>query len=84
VSDVTDLLANPDAGGDPGSWCGTATVTNAAAGTSGDGRKLITVDWQGTSVTCGYLAAYTPAVGDHVTFLKAGASFLVLGKPATA
>lgn len=68
---------------DPETWIGTATVTSASAGTTSDGRLLITVNWQGSSVTCGFLAAYTPAVGDHVTFLKAGASFLVIGLPAT-
>lgn len=84
MSDVVDLLAEPDPDGDPGAWAGTATVTNAAAGTTTDGRKLITVTWQGVAVTCGYLAAYTPVVNDHVTFLKDGGNFLVLGKPATA
>lgn len=61
---------------------GTAQVTNAATGTFPDGRKKITVSWLGTSVDCSYLAAYTPALNDIVTFLKSGSSFLVLGKPA--
>lgn len=68
---------------DPQTWIGTATVTSAGAGTTDDGRLLITVDWNGTAVTCGFIDSYTPAAGDHVTFLKAGASFLVLGRPAT-
>lgn len=81
MSDVVDRLAAPDPDGEQ--WAGTATVTTAAAGTTTDGRKLLTCDWQGTAVTCGYLAPYTPTVGDHVLFLKSGASFVVLGKPAT-
>lgn len=81
MSDVIDRIEA--AGPDPEAWCGTATVTDPAAGATPDGRLLITVDWQGTPITCGFLASYTPAAGHHVTFLKAGASFLVLGKPAT-
>lgn len=68
---------------DPGSWIGTAVVTNASAGTFPDGRQKITVDWQGAEFDVGYLASYTPAIGDNVSFLKAGSSFLVLGQPAT-
>jgi hypothetical protein len=82
VSDVLSRLE--DAGPPPETWCGTATVTNPAAGVTADGRLLITVDWQGTSVTCPFLSSYTPAGGQVVIFLKAGASFLVLGHPATS
>ena len=80
MSDVVDRLAAPDP--DPPEWAGTATVSNAAKGTLSDGRKLITVTWQGVDVDCTYLAAYTPAAGDHVLFLRSGGSFVVLGKPA--
>lgn len=80
MSDPVDRLAAP---GPPAeAWSGTATVANAATGTTTDGRKLITVTWQGTNIDCNYLASYTPVLGDNVIFLKAGASFLVLGKPA--
>lgn len=68
---------------DPESWTGTATVTNAAAGTFPDGRRRITVKWQGTTYDAAYLASYTPAVGDKVSFLKSGPSFFVLGEAAT-
>lgn len=81
MSDVIDRIEA--AGPDPEAWCGTATVTDAAPPPTSDGRLQVTVDWQGTSVTCGYLASYTPTLGHHVTFLKAGATFLVLGHPAT-
>lgn len=81
MSDVIDRLAAPPP--DPEQWAGTCTVTSAAAGTTTDGRKLIQVNWLETTVTCTYLAPYTPVVGDHVLFLKSGASFVVLGKPAT-
>jgi len=67
---------------EPESWIGTATVTNASAGTFTDGRRKITVNWQGALFDSGYLASYTPANGDTVSFLKAGSSFLVLGEPA--
>lgn len=81
MSDVVDRLAAP--GPDPEQWAGTVTVTDADAGVTTDGRRLITVDWQDVDVTCGYLSSYTPVIGDHVLFLKSGASFVVLGKPAT-
>lgn len=68
---------------DPESWTGTAQVTNAAAGLFPDGRRRITVKWQGTTYDAAYLASYTPAVGDKVSFLKSGPSFFVLGEPAT-
>lgn len=66
----------------PATWCGDATVTDAAAGTFADGRKKITVDWQGASLDCAYLDSYTPADGDQVTFLKSGSTVYVLGKTA--
>ena len=81
MSDVVDQLAAP--GPPPESWSGTATVTATSSGTTSDGRRLITVSWNNTSVKCCYLASYTPVLNDHVLFLKSGASFLVLGKPAT-
>jgi hypothetical protein len=79
-----DIISRLAGAGDeePESWIGTATVTNASAGTFPDGRRRITVNWQGALFDCGYLASYTPAVGDNVSFLKAGPSFLVLGEPA--
>lgn len=82
MSDVVRRLASDDPNDDD-TWAGTATVINAAAGTAPDGRKLITVEWRGTQVNCAYLAAYTPVVGHAVTFIKAGPSLLVLGRPAT-
>lgn len=81
MRDVVDRLAAPDP--DPEQWAGTCTVKTAAAGTLTDGRKLMVVTWLGTDVTCTYLASYTPVAGDNVLFLKSGASFVVLGKPAT-
>lgn len=83
MSDVLDRIEAADQP-DPETWCGTAVVTNAAAGTTADGRLLITVNWRGTSITCGFLVSYTPLVGHNVTFLKAGSSFFVLGRAATA
>jgi hypothetical protein len=83
VSDILDDLENAS-GPEPETWIGTAVVTNPAAGTFPDGRLTVTVNWQGTPVTCAYLASYTPVVNDLVTFLKSGASFLVLGSPATS
>lgn len=68
---------------DPETWTGTAEVTNAAAGTFPDGRRTITVRWQGSEYDAAYGAWYTPAAGDHVTFLKSGSSFFVLGEAAT-
>jgi len=67
---------------DPESWIGTATVTNASAGTFTDGRRKITVNWQGALFDSGYLASYTPAVGDNVTLLRSGSSFFVIGEAA--
>lgn len=81
MSDVVDRLGAPDP--DPEQWAGTATVTSTAAGTTTDGRKLIQATWQGVTVTCCYLASYTPTAGDNVVFFKSGSSFMVLGKPAT-
>jgi hypothetical protein len=80
VSDVVDRLAAP--GDEPDHWAGTATVSNAAAGTTADGRKLIGITWQGVAHTCCYLASYTPAMNDNVVFIKSGGSVMVLGKPA--
>lgn len=82
MSDVVRRLAADDPN-DEDTWAGTATVTNAAAGTTSDGRKLITVAWRGTSSDCAYLASYTPAVGHAVVFIKDGPSVFVLGRPAT-
>jgi hypothetical protein len=66
----------------PETWIGVARVTNASAGTFPDGRRKITVDWQGTSIDTAYNAAYTPALDDWVTFLKADSSYWVVGKSA--
>lgn len=66
----------------PSTAMGNATVTNAAAGTFTDGRKKITVSWLGTTFDAAYDASYTPATNDVVTFIKAGSSFYVIGKPA--
>jgi len=68
--------------GQPETTSGTATVTNAAAGTFGDGRHKITVNWLGSTFDAAYLASYTPAVNDNVIFHKSGSSFFVLGKAA--
>lgn len=80
--DIVDRLDNALSEPSGGTWIGNATVSNAATGTFPDGRRKITVIWRGASIDCGYNAAYTPAVGDHVTFLKSGSSFWVLGKSA--
>lgn len=86
MSDIVERLADtgdwPGQRSEPPLTGGNATVTDAAAGTFTDGRKKITVTWQGMSIDCAYLAAYTPALDDVVMFVKAGGSFLVLGKPA--
>ena len=84
MSDVIDRLADANRPNSqhPPATGGSATVTNAATGTFPDGRKKITVSWQGVSIDCAYLASYTPATSDVVAFLKVGASYLVLGKPA--
>lgn len=82
MSDVVRRLAADDPNDDE-TWSGTATVTNAAAGTASDGRKLITVEWRDTPTDCAYLASYTPAVGHAVVFIKDGPSMFVLGRPAT-
>ncbi len=62
-------------------WSGTVTVT-ATGGAFPDGRQKITVSWLEQDVDCAYLASYTPAIGDHVIFLKNGSSFFVLGPAA--
>ena len=82
MTDIARRLAADDAN-DTETWCGTAVVTDPAAGSTADGRLLITVDWRGTPIDCAYLDSYTPATGDAVTFLKAGSSIVVLGRPAT-
>lgn len=82
MSDVVRRLADDDPNDDD-TWAGTATVTNPAAGTTPDGRKLITVSWRAASIQCTYLASYTPALNDPVTFIKNGPILFVLGKPAT-
>lgn len=82
MSDVVSRLAADDPNGDE-TWAGTAVVTDDAAGTTTDGRLLITISWRGTEIDAAYLASYTPVVGHRVTFIKAGPSLLVLGRPAT-
>lgn len=83
MTDVVRRLAGLDDDGQAGdTWIGTAQITTADAGTTADGRRLCQITWHGTAHTCGYLAPYTPVVGDYVTFLKAGSSVLVIGKPA--
>lgn len=82
MSDVVRRLAAEDTA-EPDTWAGTATVTNPAAGVTSDGRLLITVSWRGADIDCAYLASYTPVVGHRVSFIKDGASLLVLGKAAT-
>jgi hypothetical protein len=82
VSDVVQRLVGDDPNDDD-TWAGTAVVTNAAAGSTSDGRKLITVLWRTTSVNCTYLASYTPVNGHNVSFIKNGPNMFVLGKPAT-
>lgn len=82
MSDVVRRLAADDPNNRQ-TWAGTATVTNAAAGTAPDGRKLITINWLGTATNCAYLASYTPTVNDPVVFIKDGPVLFVLGRPAT-
>lgn len=44
-----------------------ATVATVTAGASPGGNALVTVIWRGVELTAaGYLASYTPAVGDRV------------------
>lgn len=83
MSDVIRRLADDDPN-DADEWAGTAVVTNAAAGVTADGRRLITVEWRSTSTDCAYLASYTPVVGHRVSFIKNGPILFVLGNPATA
>lgn len=80
--DIIRLLADDDPNDDE-SWAGTAQVINANAGSTPDGRLLITVRWRGTNTDCAYLASYTPVVGHQVSFIKNGPVLFVLGKPAT-
>lgn len=82
MSDVIRRLADDDPN-DADDWAGGGEVVDAAAGSTGDGRLLITVRIGGTDHDCTFLASYTPVVGHVVTYLKRGGSVLVLGKPAT-
>lgn len=82
MSDVVRRLADDDPN-DVDDWAGTAAVVNADAGSTADGRRLITVRIGGTDHACTYLASYTPVAGHVVIYLKRGGSVLVLGKPAT-
>ena len=79
-----DIVDRLDAAGKPlpNTSMGNAKVTNPAAGTFPDGRRKITVSWLGVSCDAAYDASYTPTLNDIVTFLKAGSSFYVIGKPA--
>lgn len=58
------------------------TVTTVTAGGASDGRALaeVTLD-SGTVQQMGYLASYTPTVGDRVRVLIADRYPLILGKP---
>jgi hypothetical protein len=82
MSDVIRRLTSddPNDGNDRG---GTGIVTNVAAGTTPDGRRLITILWRGALIDCAYLASYTPVQGHSVVFMKDGPVIFVLGKPAT-
>ena len=83
MSDPIRLLANDDPN-DEDEWSGTVEVLNAAAGTTADGRRLITIRWQGADIDVTYGNWYTPVVGDFPTFIKNGPSMFVLGPAARA
>lgn len=56
----------------------TGKVTAVAAGRGVGGVALVTVSWQGGTVTIPHSGAYIPAVGDQVSLLRPGRHQLLI------